>query len=377
MKELELLIENFWIIKDRDKELYFKIKDKIPQFKAFLDDKLGYKLIYNPHLIKLEKLPGLPESWMGIPDFEDKYEYAFLCVLLIFLEDRGKGEQFVLSQLTEFIADNFPTNTKIDWTIFKQRKYLVKVLKFALSIGLMNTDDGDEQDFVNQVETEVLYESTGLSRYFMRNFTGDILNFSSHDDFINSEWLDTEKDKGIVRRHRVYRRLLMSPAVYSESSDDSDFVYIKNYRGMIQKDIEDAIGANLHVHKTSAYVLLTSSMHNFKNSFPDGKNISEIVLLLNTVILGKIKEGSICQKDDDLITISRLAFQNLVSEMFEKYSKGFSKEYRESSIDKLTKEILELMKSYQMLRENPFESEIIIMPLIAKVCGRFPEDFDS
>ncbi|HHW47927.1 MAG TPA: TIGR02678 family protein, partial [Clostridiaceae bacterium] len=176
MKELEILLENFWIIKEKDPELYHMVKDATPKFKDFVEEKLGYKIIVNAYMIKLEKLPGKAESWMGIQQFTSAMEYAFFCILLMFLEDRGANDQFVLSQITEYIQAVYPGEVKVDWTLFSHRKSLVKVLKFATEIGLINVDDGNEQKFMESVETEVLYESTGLSRYFVRNFTGNILN---------------------------------------------------------------------------------------------------------------------------------------------------------------------------------------------------------
>ena len=117
MKELDILLEEFWIPKEKDKDLYYRIKDAIPRFKDFLEQKLGYKLIVNPYLIKLEKLPGKAESWMGIQDFDDKLEYAMLCLLLAFLEGKSAGEQFVLSEVTEFVQASFSGEEKLDWTL--------------------------------------------------------------------------------------------------------------------------------------------------------------------------------------------------------------------------------------------------------------------
>ena len=59
-------------------------------------------------------------------------EYAFLCILLMFLEDKGREEQFVLSQITEFIQGNYIGEEKIDWTLYRHRKDLIKVLRFAV-----------------------------------------------------------------------------------------------------------------------------------------------------------------------------------------------------------------------------------------------------
>ena len=116
MKDLEKLLENYWIIKDDDKDLYYSVKDSLPEYKNFLNEKLGYHVIINPNLIKLEKLPGISEPWMGIQEFESTMEYAFLCLLLMFLEDMEREEQFVLSNITEFIQGNFSKDEKVDWT---------------------------------------------------------------------------------------------------------------------------------------------------------------------------------------------------------------------------------------------------------------------
>ncbi|MBE3101939.1 MAG: DUF2398 family protein, partial [Firmicutes bacterium] len=131
MKELEILLETFWIIKDKDKDLYYRVKDASLVFKDFLEQKLGYKIIINPYMIKLEKLPGKAEAWMGIQDFDTQMEYALFCLLLVFLEDKSATEQFVLSEVTEFIQAAYVGEEKVDWTLFRHRKSMVKVLRFT------------------------------------------------------------------------------------------------------------------------------------------------------------------------------------------------------------------------------------------------------
>lgn len=275
MNELEVLLENYWIVKAQDRDLYYRIKDSADKYKNFIQEKLGYRLIINPYLIKLEKIPGKPEPWMGIQAFEDRMEYVFLCLLLTFLEDKGAGEQFVLSEATDFIETAFEMEPKVDWTLYTHRRYMVKVMRFASGIGLIKANDGDEGRFIETVETDVLYESTGISRYFARIFSGDIMDYSSWEDINSGEWLDVERDKGKVRRHRVYRRLVMSPSVYSEGPDDADYIYIRNYRKMVQKDLDEILGFDLQVHKNGVFAVADSSK-NYKDVFPSNKSISDI-----------------------------------------------------------------------------------------------------
>lgn len=376
MKELEILLENYWIIKDRNKELYYNIKDSLPGFKNFTSEKLGYHVMVNPYVIKLEKLPGRAEAWMGIQEFESNMEYAFLCLILMFLEDKGREEQFVLSEITEFIQGNYPGDEKVDWTLFRHRKYLIKVLRFAVDMGMMKVDDGDEQKFAGSVETEVLYECTGLSRYFVRNFTMDIMNYNSYKDIESEDLADIDTDRGIIRRQRVYRRLLISPVVYNEGSNDADYDYIKNFRNVISGDLENFLEYSLHVHRNGTLVVLSPEKI-MKDVFPGGKAISDVVLLFNSLVVEKIQKKLLKVKTDDSLIISRAYFNNIVEELKTNYDSGWSKEYREMSPVTLENEIIDFMKSFNMLKVLKEGKEIEILPLTGKVIGKYPGDFTA
>ena len=376
MKELEILLDNYWISKDEEKELYYRVKDSINDFKSFLIDKLGYHLIINPYLIKLEKLPGAAEEWMGIDEFESIMDYAFLCILLVFLEDRGREEQFVLSQITEFIQANCPGDEKVDWTLFKHRKCLIRVMRFAANVGLLKLNDGEEGKFANDSGQEVLYESTGLSRYFVRSFTQNILGYTSYRDIENAEIIEIDKDRGILRRQRVYRRLLMSPVVYNEGAEDSDYAYIRNYRGMMENDFEKYLGLPLHVHRNGALLVVPEGI-SLRDCFPELKAISDIVLQMNDLINKYVKSGKLALSKEDIITLSRAAFESMVKELRENCSMGWSKEYREIGLDGLIMEIIKYMSGFNMLINDENLREIKIMPLAGKITGHYPVDFEG
>lgn len=377
MNELEILLQNYWISKDEDKELYYRVKDYIPQFKPFINDKLGYHLVVNSYLIKLEKLPGKAEEWMGIREFESPLEYAFLCLLLMFLEDRGREEQFVLSSVTEFIQGNYPggpEEDKVDWTLFKHRRALVKVMRFAAEIGIIRVDDGDEGGFMNDETSDVLYESTGISRYFVRNFSLNILDYKSYKDLEKEELVEIDRDRGFLRRQRVYRRLLMSPVVYNEGPEDPDYAYIKNFRSVLENDFEKYLELPLHIHRNGAMVVLPEG-HSFKDTFPGSRAISEIVLQMNHIIRECIEKGELALEKDDTVNLSGTAFEGIVLRLKNQNSMGWSKEYREMPFEKLLLEIMEYMESFNMIERMEEGREIKILPLTGKITGVYPKDF--
>ena len=127
MNNIEVLLSKRWVLKRDDRDRYYKIKDNIKELRNLFKDKAGYSLVSHPQYIRLDKIPGKPESWMGITEFQDIKEYQIFCYILIFLEDREVEEQFILSHLTEFVQLQLGVNEEY-WLKFTHRKMLVNLL---------------------------------------------------------------------------------------------------------------------------------------------------------------------------------------------------------------------------------------------------------
>lgn len=365
------LLENYFIIKERNRELYYDVKDNVDEYKDFINESLSYDLIIKEDFIKLEKIPGVPEEWMGIKDFSEIKEYIFLMIILMFLEDKNKEEQFILSNITEYIENNYP-DEKIDWTIFKNRKSLIIVIKLLIEIGLIRRNDGNEEDFSKSEDGEVLYESTGISRYMVRKFTKDIYNSENYKDLLNDVWEGVSSDKGIIRKNRVYRRILLSPVVYNDKDDDSDYEYIKNYRNYIKNTFEKYLEWNIHVHRNGTLVTL-NNQNGVKDTFPNGKGESTIILFLSKKIRKLLNEKALELKENDTIEISEAEFKELLLSVREEDGHGFTKSLRECSEEFFINSIKNYMRKFSMLKTN--DNTIIIMPLIGKIVGNYPKDY--
>ena len=371
MKPLEILLSKRWILKDREKELYYQLKDEIGKSRDFLTEKLGYQAIITPNLMKLEKIPAYAQNWMGIQDFSDHLEYIFLCMILMFLEDRDAREQFVLSMLTEYIQANIKEE-QIDWTIYSYRRHLVKVMKYCVKIGILEIDDGSEDSFIKSDEGEVLYQNTGASRYFMKNFSRDISDYQSQEDFLKEEWIGMNEDRGIIRRQRVYRSLLMSPGIYLNDDTEEDFAYVRHYRGMIEEELNRFFDCELQVHKTSAFLIMGEDS-NLGRSFPEGNTLSDIVLLWCNLFRQKIADGSIEVPAGEDIVISRQQFLTISEECKRQYGSGWIKTYREMTMGEFCKKLKEYMIFMEMIMEK--YDQIIVYPIVGKVAGCYPKDF--
>ena len=373
MKELEMLLRQRWILKADQKEQYYRIRDNIGEVRKFASDKLGCQIIENSLLVKMEKVPVKPEEFMGIQEFSSKEEYAFLCILLMFLEDKDAQEQFILSQLTEYIVANTPGEV-VDWTMYTHRRRLIKVLRYAVTEGILRITDGNDEAFMDDMAGEVLYENTGASRYFMRNFTHDIMTYTKPEDFGKSDWLEMDEDRGFARRHRVYRQLLFEPAMYRVNCSEEDFEYLKYYGGRLREDLEKNFDCQIHIHKGSAF-FLNGEECRMGEIFPGNNVLSDILLLSLAEIQQHIQKEVWTRQTNETYVVSEVEFEKILSEVKQKYRSGFTKNYREMPQGEFVKIVEETMEHWMFIQKRPLEDQVLILPACGKLKGRYPQNF--
>lgn len=376
MREALELLDRRWVIKKKDPELYFRIKDKLEELRSFFQEKCGYQIIANPLLIKLEKIPGRTERWMGIPTFEEARDYLLLTLVLMFLEEMESEAQFVLSQLTEYIKNNYPKPEDLQWTIFSHRRSLIRVMRFCVEEGMILVTDGDENIFSqSEASQAILYENTGVSRYFMRRFNFELATVQSVRDLEEEEWKAQERDRGVVRRHRVYRKLILSPVVYQEGPEDADYLYIKNQRGLIENDIEKFLDMDFHLHMNGAFLSAREGVI-LHDRFPDRSNITEIVLQLCGLIREEAFRQDWKREASDRILLSGNTWYRLIEELRRQYHHGWSKKYRQLyTTRQLLEEINRVMTDYGMIEIQRKSGEVAVLPMAGRMLGRYPADY--
>lgn len=366
---LEILLSRRFIIKAKEKELYYQIKDELPSIQNFLVEKLGYQVIVNPYMIKAEKIPAKPQAWMGILEFHEKNDYILFCYVLMFLEDKENEEQFVLSSLTEYIAAQC-RELSIDWTNYGLRRSLIRVMKYCESAGLLLINDGAEESFAKDVQSEVLYENTGISRYMARNFTSDISSFTKPSDFQAAEWIDMDEARGIARRQRVYRTLLMTMGMVHEN--DEDFYYVKNYRNVIEKDFLRYFDCELHIHRGSAFLILGEESR-MGRRIPEERAVSDISLLCCDLLRQKLLAGEFSLPENEQAVITKEQLTGCMEDIRQRYKDGFIKKYREMTTGEFTAELTGYMEEIGLIGCR--NQSVWLHPCIGKMVGRFPKEW--
>lgn len=371
MRTLEILLNRRWILKSREKDLYYQMKEQLGTVKKFLNEKMGYQVIVNPYLIKVEKMPAEAKTWMGIQEFNDRIQYVFLCLILSFLEDKEAEEQFVLSELTEYIQAGY-RQEQIDWTSYAYRRHLIRVVKFCVSCGMLEVDDGSEESFMRDEGGEVLYENTGASRYFMKNFTRNIMDYSRPEDFAEDEWIDVDTERGLARRQRVYRKLLMNMGMYRDGEADEDFAYIKNLRNRISEELEELCDCEVQVHRNSAF-LIVGEGGGLGRCFPEEKTLSDIALLCCGLIQEKVKTGDWELPLDECLRVPEAKFRDAVEACKRRYGSGFIKTYRDMTTSDFYREVKAYLESLDLV--EAVGDQVVIWPAAGKIAGQYPWDY--
>ena len=361
MNTIQTLIDRFWVVKEQDRDLYHRLRIDISAAEHFARDYPGWRLMMNERLLKLEKLPSHAQPWMGIADFTETTDYILFCALLIFLEDLEDQEAFLLSELIDRMEIQLKPVMELDWTRFTLRKSLIRVMQFAQKRYLLVIHEGNIDAVSGDIHQEVLYENTGLSRYFAVSYGTDTSSCRSAADFEKAAFEDADMDRGHFRINRVYRTLLTGPAMYWDSVEDADSLYLKNQRQWVTKYLEENTGGRLDIHRNAAFYL--QERDGFGQLFPTDSTLCDIVLLMCS-LLRERQEGSMSPDE----------FAAIAEECAARFAPAWSKEYREMAPAKRVEILMKTMDEWNMIGIRG--EEIVLRPAVFKFSGMYPPGVD-
>lgn len=341
MDEFRTLLNQLWIRREDDRELFYRIRRKLPDLRRTLRDQFGWEVVCTETLIRLVKEPGKADAAFGISDLTEISDYCLLCGVLLMLEDKDDGQRFLLSELTQALSAYVkPYWPELSWERYQCRASLVRVLQYSERIGLLHSCEGESNAFASHQEQEVLYENTGLCRYFSVNFHRDISAYTSLSDFENPPVDGPDSDRGTFRTYRVYRQLALAPAVYWTDPADPVYAYIKNQRGMVEHNLDETIGGTLQVYHNGAFFLSEEGVP-CGDCFPRDQMLSDIILLLFERLSEKTACGNFDRTADDRIHLTYQAFFDELDALRREHQAQWGKTAAEKELSALAQDVLE------------------------------------
>jgi len=371
MYEFRALLDRFWVTRAEDRELYFSLKRALPDFRRLVNELLGWNLVVNEYVVKLEKVPPRAMPWMGIQSFQEPLDYCLLCAVLLFLADLDDGAPFLLSSLTQAVETFLGEVQPVDWTRFPHRKSLVRVLQYVQEVGLVLVYDGNSALFGSDQNQEVLYENTGLSRHFPVHFGRDIMECRSIEDFEAFSW---EGDETEQRRRRVYRQLVLAPGLYCSDQTQSDYDYIKNQRGAVGRNLDQFLNGELHLYKNGAFFLLSEG-ERCGMTYPGTRALSDVARLLCAQLREQIVQGIYPRRADDTVLLSRREFCHEIEQCRARCGNGWGSQLRACSLERICQELTAYMASWMFLEE--LDGDILLYPAVGKLVGNYPASYQN
>ena len=200
------------------------------------------------------------------------------------------------------------------------------------------------------------------------------MSYSNSKDFQTSDWIEVNEDRGVVRRHRVYKQLLMTPGMYRKGEQDEDFEYLKNYGNRMNGEFEKHFNCQLQVHRNSAFLIMGEECEICKG-FPENNTLSDIILLCNQLIYQKVKEKQFKLEVDESIKISDIEFDRVIEECKTLYGQGFISTYRKMTSSEIIKLVGSEMERLAFIEKDIETKDVIIRPIVGKVIGFYPNDY--
>ena len=348
---MQLLLNNFWILKEDDLDNYYKIKRNQHLLRDYINKTLGSRLIIHDRFIKLEKVPAQALESIGLPNFILQTDYIYLCLILLFLEDKTRETYFMLSDLIDYVKNTavaLELNNVPNWTLTKERKSLKRAVNFLEKIKVIKLKDASKDDFSDNENAEALYISTGLSNYVMRMFNNEIFDIKQEEDFIKDEWTYQNDEKGDIRKYKIYRNLIYTPCIYMNDISKSEIDYLKQLRHHISNELSN-LNYELELTKNMALVFENENALT-KDSFPNNKRISAIVLIVLTKLYELIKENKIILNEYEIGKISYEDLYNIIIGIKNKYNIYLSKTLKDLTDSAFFDNIIDILETYTFIR---------------------------
>jgi len=377
----QILLENRWVSRREMPDEYLLIRRNEKALRQFFREKCGWPLLVTANFYKLEKIPANPWGFMGIAAMQSIEDYVLLACVMAFLEEYESGGQFLLGDLAEALLAYYPQEAhtpRLNWESYNWRKSLIRVLNFLAEEGIINIVDDESTGFISQgfnadgaIAGEALYEVTNLARHFLRSFPKELSDYVSWQDLLEADYVtDTNEEARSLRhrRNRIYRELLLKPVFYRQGEYEADFAYLRNRWGRLEEIIQDWFGLHLELYQNGVMAVSHEQSTWFNDVFPVRfRGIHDIILHLSHY-LRELSPEQVKQA----MTINQ--WQGHLEQLSKNTKAGWTKEYREMSLKRLSERLLEEMTSWGMVKVDE-DGLITVQSALFRHEGVYPADY--
>lgn len=368
---MHALLNRPWITKEDDSDMYYAVKEHYEELRDWFMDKAGFPLLVTRTIAKLDKTPVRAYPWMGIEEFREKKDYIFFTYGLWYMEGKTELDQFLLSDIVEEIREQMVTDgMEADWRVYYDRLSMARALKKLRSLGVLYSVDGDESGWAQDAERNALYECSPAVRYVLRRFPRDLTECSRLELEDPIPYADTQDGQSMRRRHRVYRRLLLEPAVTDRQWDEDDLNYVLWQRRAIIDQLDKTFGWEGRRYREGLF-FFHPELTGESELFPTLSAMSDLALLVAGEVRKRLADGSgLYVEENGTVRLTRAEMETLLYRLQERHKEYWSKELRESASQDIARQVMNHLGEWGL---GEWESDHSF--LLSPVLGRWNAEY--
>jgi uncharacterized protein (TIGR02678 family) len=371
---------------------YRRIRLNLKKVRDWFADRTSWIVLCNRELARLVKTPSLLSVGQGFDWAQQAIDYE-LFVWVLWFSESSSADQFLLSQLVEEIevrANELCGSAHIDWNILAHRQSLNRALKGLEQYGILRRLDGDIEGWLRDRQSDSLYEFTPLTRHIHVDLSHAVDLPAIEQIAAATGRVDATKPVhhtrtiGAVQQHspllgcgpagqRLYRTLLLSPALYACADPDAfAILQSRDRRHSITEDFRSTLGWDLEVTSSYACLLRSSASEaGGQTLFPFRGGLAHVILLLCGRLREMVTEGALHPDTTDRLRITPGQLSAILAELREEHGVQWGATLRELGLQALARQVMESMAAWDLITEPDGDGQLYVLPLAARFRGTY------
>jgi len=350
-----------------DDTTFRRIRATIEEVRTWYAQRTGWPTILTREMVRTVKTPSVAHVGQGFEWVSDILDYE-LFVWILWYGETIAGDQFVFSDLVQEVelrTAELRGEEHFTWNHLGHRRALKRAAEALEDLGAIREVDGSVADFAEARTEDALYEFTAVARHLHLTFSDPL-----HDAVVargDLGALEEPVDDAAADEQRLYRTLLLSPALYAHQDPDA-FALLRgrDRRERIARDLREHLGWDLEVTRGYACVVRSARDSRGRSTFPTRSAETHVVLLLCSRLRELVQKGELAADELDRIVVTRSWLTAQVVRLQAEYGEYWGRTLARLSLEALVDGVVELMRAWGLAEPAARKEELRILPLAAR-----------
>lgn len=361
-----------------DDTAFRRIRAVIDQVRPWYARRTGWPTIVTREMARMVKTPSVAHVGQGFEWASEPLDYELFAWILWYGESIA-SDQFVFSELVEEVelrTAELQGDRHFTWDRLEHRRSLKRAAEALAELGVIREVDGSVSDYAEARTADALYEFTAVARHLHLTFDDELHDAVAVRGTLGV--LEEPVDDAADDEQRLYRSLLLSPALFAHHDPDA-FAALRSRdrRERIAEDIRTHLGWDLEVTRGYACLLRPARDARGRSTFPARSAETHVVLLLCGRIRELVAVGELVPDALDSIVVTRPWLEARIVELQDDFGANWGRTMARLSLDALVDGVVALMTAWGLLERSGAGDELRILPLSARWEGTYVDNDPS